>query len=271
MSRELRLTQTQREVIAHTAHAHGLVDEMALVREAVKVSSLVTRVTIDLGGEPEAAEWAKPNTAIRIEVPALDDDTALVSRVYTVRRFEAPRTIEVDVVRHGHRTPMTAWLSGIRPGDRVRVIGPRTHLLPPHDGRPIELVADDSALPAVASILAAWPDGSRGRVRSPSLDEVVLSQLPAVPGVTVERITAVADVTAPIDSVLWAAGERDDMRALRARCIAAGMDKADLRVFGYWKRGVSNSVIDAKRLDHFAALLTSTGSADGADDFDVDI
>jgi len=219
MSRSLRLTENQRHVIAHPAHAHGLADEISLVRDAAEISPIVTRVTIDLGGTPDAAEWAKPNTAIRIEVPALDDDTALVSRVYTVRRFEAPRTIEVDVVRHGHRTPMTAWLAGIRPGDSVRVIGPRTHLLPAHDGRPIELVADE----------------------------------------------------APVGAVLWAAGERDAMRALRARCLAAGMDKADLRVFGYWKQGVSNSVIDAKRLDHFAALLKATGSTDGADDFDIDI
>ncbi len=271
MSRSLRLTENQRDVIAHPAHAHGLADEISLVRDAAEISPIVTRVTIDLGGTPDAAEWAKPNTAIRIEVPALDDDTALVSRVYTVRRFEAPRTIEVDVVRHGHRTPMTAWLAGIRPGDSVRVIGPRTHLLPAHDGRPIELVADDSALPAVASILAAWPAGSRGRVRTTSRDDVVLAQLPPAPDVSVERIADVDAVEAPVGAVLWAAGERDAMRALRTRCLAAGMDKADLRVFGYWKQGVSNSIIDAKRLDHFAALLKATGSTDGADDFDIDI
>jgi NADPH-dependent ferric siderophore reductase len=271
MKRTLQLTDAQREVVDRPEHARGLDESLARVLTVRVVSSQVSRIELELDGTPHQVEWARPNTVVRLEIPSLVDDAALVSRVYTVRRFTAPGTVEIDLVRHGHRTPVTTWLAGLIPGDAVRVIGPRAHLLPVTDGRAIEIVADDSALPAVASILAAWPDGTLGRVRTTSTDETVLAELPLPAGVVLERITSLDEMEAPVDACLWAAGERDEMRSLRARCVAAGMPRDEMRIYSYWKRGVSNSVIDARRLDHFSTLLRSGMSTEGVDDLDIDV
>lgn len=97
-------------------------------------------------------------------------------RTYTVRavRGSGQRTeVDVDFVLHGSTGPASAWASAVERGDRVVLLGPRRgrgdayagiEWSPPapHDG-PLLLVGDETAVPAIASILATLPCGYVGR------------------------------------------------------------------------------------------------------------
>src|SRR5579864_9261195 len=56
----------------------------------------------------------------------LSDGGAPARRHYTIRRFErTSRTLDVDFVLHGHRTPGVAWALDAKPGDLLDIRGPR--------------------------------------------------------------------------------------------------------------------------------------------------
>ena len=102
-------------------------------------------------------------------------------RTYTARRIVGEgdeRCLVVDFVLHGtdssagHEAagPAATWAAGARPGDEVGVVAPRRG----HEGRyggiefapgaarRLLLVADETALPALASILESLPSGASG-------------------------------------------------------------------------------------------------------------
>lgn len=83
-------------------------------------------------------------------------------RTYTVRRIdpEAAR-LDVDFVTHHTPGPAGAWVAGARPGDELVIVGPderspqsRAGLdWHPGSARRVLLVGDETAAPAIASIL----------------------------------------------------------------------------------------------------------------------
>ncbi|MGD9960065.1 siderophore-interacting protein [Nocardioides sp.] len=95
-------------------------------------------------------------------------------RTYTVRavRGEGRDTrIVVDFVLHlaeGATGPASTWAAGAGIGDRLMMIAPRRGMpfggieFDPAGARTILLVADETAVPAVSSILDSLPDGTRG-------------------------------------------------------------------------------------------------------------
>ena len=103
-------------------------------------------------------------------------------RTYTIRsiRGDGPDVeVDVDVVLHddaaGAPGPAARWARTLAVGDRVLLLGPNRHSEEPYGGiawRPpplhlgrgrVVLVADETAVPAVASILATLPDGYDAR------------------------------------------------------------------------------------------------------------
>ncbi len=95
-------------------------------------------------------------------------------RTYTARAVRrAAREIDVDMVLHGDGGPASRWVSTAVPGDRITVVGPNADFDGHHGGvdfaPPVRtgclLVAgDETAVPAVASILEHLPAGARGEV-----------------------------------------------------------------------------------------------------------
>jgi len=95
-------------------------------------------------------------------------------RTYTIRevRGSGPQTtIVVDFVLHGAdgaTGPGSAWASTARPGDRLVTLAPRRGVpfggieFAPGNARHILLAADETAVPAVCSILEDLLDGTRG-------------------------------------------------------------------------------------------------------------
>lgn len=236
--------------------------EMEVVR-IVRPFASVARVTGRITPTDPAA-WAPANLAIRVEVETPEGHRP-ISRVYTVRSFDPKRLeIEIDFVIHEDDSPAMRWLQASGPGTRVWLTGPRQHFIPNH-ARRAAVFADETAIPAVYAILKAWPAGAPGHVWIETSDRAAFDELPDVPGV--ERTLILRDAPAgtaqyllPLaqalqgDWTIWAAGERQEMREIRSHFRSAGMDREDVRVFGYWRHGVSSSEIDRQRLTEYAAL-----------------
>ncbi|QKW55944.1 siderophore-interacting protein [Stenotrophomonas sp. NA06056] len=94
---------------------------------------------------------------------ALPDDARPPMRTYTIRQLRAERCeVDVDFVLHGETGPASRWAIHARPGDRVVLLAPDADCAdssegwewkPPAGVGQVLLVADETALPAVAGIL----------------------------------------------------------------------------------------------------------------------
>lgn len=230
----------------------------------------VARVTGRIA-PPDAALWMPPNQAIRIEVETPAEGRA-VTRIYTVRSFDpAASTIEIDFVEHEDDSPAMRWLRATCPGDTVWLIGPRPHFQPAHvPGKRAALLADETAIPALYALLSQWPVGAPAEIWVESCQPAAFAELPQVEGVTLHLLqrtageaagttgrlfaSARAALTDASGWTLWAAGERQEMRALRSHFHAAGIPRDEMRILGYWKLGTSSSDLDRQRLKEYESL-----------------
>ncbi|GAA2703052.1 siderophore-interacting protein [Actinoplanes palleronii] len=93
-------------------------------------------------------------------------------RTYTVRRVRAHlNEVDVDMVLHGVSGPASRWAVEAGPGSTACLLGPNAEFAgpsggidfhPPVDTNRILLVGDETAVPAIASILAGLPAGMCG-------------------------------------------------------------------------------------------------------------
>jgi NADPH-dependent ferric siderophore reductase len=116
-------------------------------------------------------------------------------RTYTIRDLQGagPGTrLVVDFVVHedGLAGPGASWALAAVPGDRVLVVGPRRgvpyggiEFAPPPDTRSLLLIGDESAVPAIASILEGLTAGPRGVVFVEVPTPADIADLQAPPGV----------------------------------------------------------------------------------------
>ncbi len=264
-----------RAVLASEGHATREIQELSLVVvEVTEPAGPFVRIRGALRGTVVHADWTLPNLAVRLAVPAIDGDEP-ASRIYTVRSFDpATETIELDVLRHGHDSPMMRWIANIRPGESVPLVGPRPHFVPDHgSGRPALLLADDSAVAALYSVLRQWPDGARGLAYVRTADQAVVDELDAPAGVVVHRVDGPlldAAREAPSGMTLWAAGERAEMRAIRDLYRRErGLPRGEVRPYGYWQAETDSTAVDRRRLAHFSTLMERGESFAEVDDLDI--
>jgi NADPH-dependent ferric siderophore reductase len=77
-----------------------------------------------------------------------------VIRSYTVRRFDAEAgELDVDFVLHGDHGPATTWATRAAVGDWVGISEPGGRYRPDPDARAHLVIGDESALPAIATVL----------------------------------------------------------------------------------------------------------------------
>jgi len=115
---------------------------------------------------------------------ALDPATRGTMRTYTVRALRpagAATELDVDVVlhldEHGRGGPAATWAASARPGDPITLLGPTSAAGPtpggiewrppvPGPGAPVRvlLAGDETAVPAVCSVLESLGDGYAGDV-----------------------------------------------------------------------------------------------------------
>lgn len=184
--------------------------------------------------------------------PAGDDRP--VVRTYTPRRYDpSTRELEIQFVLHGPG-PATEWARRARPGDQVAVGGPGGRFsLEPAAGH-WWLAADESALPAAATLLDALPPAAtvdlHVEVEGPD-DEIDLG---AGPQTTVtwhrrrgpdafgtELLDAAKQADLPDGVRVWVACESRAMRDIR-RCLTRerGVPLSQVVTRGYWRAGEQN-------------------------------
>ncbi|MBG6466619.1 siderophore-interacting protein [Pseudomonas aeruginosa] len=116
-------------------------------------------------------------------------------RTYTIRALRAEQEeVDVEFVLHGENGPASAWATHARIGDRLQLAAPNRQYgddpggyewTPPAGARHILLLADETALPAVAGILEELAGEAEPPVVEAFLEvpgEADILDLPAIPG-----------------------------------------------------------------------------------------
>ncbi|OZM71194.1 NADPH-dependent ferric siderophore reductase [Amycolatopsis antarctica] len=216
------------------------------------------RLFIPVGEDSLSRLPAKLNLVAYARYLAIAKTSRPVLRNYTVRAYRADGPggpeLDVDFVLHGSAAdgtagPAASWAQDCGVGDTVAILDEGIGFHPPGETRQVLLVADESALPAAAGILASLPPGTTGRavieipsgedrqdILTPSgveVDWVVREDAHAVPGRA--ALAAATALPVPRDGCAWVAGESALPVALRGYWVAGGMPKADIMFCGYWK------------------------------------
>jgi NADPH-dependent ferric siderophore reductase len=205
---------------------------------------------------PSGPEWYPEWCAEPVE-------ERFIMRTYTVRGLR-PEVAELDIefVLHGVNGPASAWVSEARPGDEVGLILPfavdttgtkgllhsGVDYVPPATSVRRILVADETALPALAGILEQLPAAAHATVFVEVPDARDIRPLPTpgfaditwiTPTGAVSLLEALKSADLPYDAdYAWVAGESSMIKSVRRHLVnAAGLPKAAVSFQGYWKRG----------------------------------
>lgn len=279
-------------VLQHPDHQQGMEDRYLTVTAVQDRASELVRVSAVVSGDDDLTHWGLPNPTVRIAMPEPPEEFATIpgapqttSRVYTLADVDPrARTVQIDLVRHGESSPAMRWLSTLTVGDRIDIVGPRPHRIP-GGGEPRVLLADSSAMPAAMRIVTTMPHvGETVIIAAVPEDEFALleAQRVASPGtISARRVTrydasplatAFAELDLPSTASVWAAGERDDVREIRRRCkYELGLSPEQTQVFGYWKRGMTNTRLDFARLRASRQALAAGGGLSDPDDFEIEL
>ena len=174
-----------------------------------------------------------------------------VLRTYTPRRFDpVGRELDIDFVLHDRGGTASSWARRARPGDPRVVAAGRGRYLPDPDADWHLVAGDETALPAIATILAACPSGTPVMVfvEVPGPDDRLDLACPAdpmvtwlyrdgAPGEALERAIRAADLP-PGAGRVFVAAEAAAARSIRRHLLNdRGMAKEHLYTRGYWTAG----------------------------------
>jgi len=242
--------------------------------EVVSVSSISPRLVSVLvtGDDLDGFAAAAPTSHLKVFLPAdgqeepnlpefvpegavFDEDAPRPTvRTYTPRRYDpASKTLEIQFLLHGEG-PASAWAERVKPGDKLAVAGPGGRFsLEPEAGH-WWLAADESAIPAVGTLLDALPDSvtveAHIEVDGPD-DEVDFASTaktsitwhhrrdPGAFGAELAAAARAADI--PGGARIWVACEAGAMRDIRRYLTRErGIPAGQLVTRGYWRAGEQN-------------------------------
>ncbi|MGX7672399.1 siderophore-interacting protein [Plantactinospora sp. DSM 117369] len=199
------------------------------------------------------------NTLAYLRFLTIAKSSRPVLRNYTVRGYRnepgSGPELDVDFVIHGTAGdpgagPAATWAQTCRPGDPVAILDEGIGFNPPAPVDQVRLVADESALPAVAGVLASLPPHTRGHAvievpaeadRQPlsappgvELSWLVRGDRPGVPGTL--ALAAARDLPAADSPYYgWVAGEQGLATGLRRHWVSTGVPKENIMFCGYWR------------------------------------
>ncbi|MDV5173558.1 acinetobactin utilization protein BauF [Acinetobacter baumannii] len=228
--------------------------------------------------------WQAPNLAIRLIVSNPPEGQP-ISRVYTVRSFNPVNTqIEIDFVKHEDLSSAMEWLNSAQVGTKIGLIGPRPHFIPNFTAKKhVVMFADDTAVPALYSILKQWELGISADIFIESFEKDIASQLPELEHVKIHSfhkehhtsqkgllLKAAFALENYENITIWAACERNEARALRQFFLEdQQLNKNDVRIAGYWRDGVSSSELDKLRAQHYQEHIQQGKTLNEYDDLDL--
>jgi NADPH-dependent ferric siderophore reductase len=249
------------------------------VRANVRLSPSFTRLTLSGAAMSDLTLTGRDHTVrlffpregqTALWLPSLQNDAWMAEtllqpksrrpwvRNYTVRDHR-PATHELDIefALHGDDGPASAWATRARPGDPAGILEEGYTYLPPEGGDRQLLVGDESALPAILSILSDAPDTLTGDVflEVPETADVRagiacppgvrVHWLPrndagAIPGtLALDTVRTTTGLAAP--AYAWVAGEAKLVTGVRRHLTGErGIPKSDITYIGYWRHGRSS-------------------------------
>ncbi|KAA1425267.1 siderophore-interacting protein [Mumia zhuanghuii] len=270
--------------LAAVDHPLGIREVEVLRRE--RLTPRMVRLV--LGGDLEGSGWTArtPDEHVKLVFP--DPDTGVTrhpvldgdhldwpkpfppTREYTVRRYDAEAgEVWMDFVVHPGGLA-SDWALSAEPGDRVWVAGPRSGHATPDAFTHRVVLADLTALPAVARMLEELPDGVTAQVAVLVPDAEEEQELAVREGVALtwlhldgphgehgfEPYLASLDVPAGEPWTLWAAGEAGLLKPVRRWAKDHGLvNGRTADISGYWKRGRTNEVTARRMITHRLAHL----------------
>jgi NADPH-dependent ferric siderophore reductase len=185
-----------------------------------------------------------------------------VTRTYTLRRADPQRQeLAIDFVGHSGEGIAAPWAARAEPGDVLTMSGAGGAYRPDPGGDWHLLAGDESALPAICSALEALPDDARGIAYLETSDpgEYLDAKLPG--GVQVvwlhrphpgRRPELLAEAVAagpwlPGRADVFAHGERESMKAVRAALKARLGDGDRVSLSGYWAAGRTEDAFQSEK------------------------
>lgn len=183
-------------------------------------------------GEDWYAQWC-----------ALPDEHRNPMRTYTVRAVRpAVREVDIDMALHGATGPASIWAAQVRPGSVACLMGPSADYDGVHGGldfRPgadaafLFLGGDESAVPAISSILERLPGDARGEAYLEVPTAADRLDLRAPPGVRVTWLPR--EGTAHGDRLIPAVREATGRLFTDAAGEAAELEDIDVDVDDLWE------------------------------------
>ncbi len=227
----------------------------AIVKRVQRLTPRMIRVTFT-ADELSAFAWNGPAAHIKLFFTDAANPERPVTRTYTPRRFDpATKELVVDFVLHG-AGPASEWAEQASVGQALVIAGPgRSYALDPGADWYV-LAGDDSAIPAISTILEALPPAKRVSVLLEVVDAAERHELvdstsaeirwlergadPARAGVELEH--ALRQIELPGGSgKIYVACEADAMRRIRRYLLRErSIAPADLVTRGYWKLGATD-------------------------------
>ncbi|HEY4700567.1 MAG TPA: siderophore-interacting protein, partial [Streptosporangiaceae bacterium] len=197
--------------------------------------------------------------ALREALPA---DRQPVTRTYTLRRADAERQqLVIDFVVHGDEGIAAPWAAHAEPGDVLTMSGAGGAYRPDPDCDWHLLAGDESALPAICSALEALPGDARGiayletsdpgeylDAKPPAGMEIIWLQRPepgSRPRLLADTLLAGPWLSGRAD--VFAHGERESMKAVRAALKTRLGDGDQLSLSGYWASGRTEDAFQSEK------------------------
>lgn len=239
--------------------------------EVVSVSPVTPRLVSVLvaGGDLSRFAEAAPASHIKVflpvpgqEAPAMpvmtdegrvwpQDQPRPIVRTYTPRAFDPDSgTLEVQFALHG-AGPAAEWAQRAAPGDKLAIGGPGGRFAIDLSAPRFWIAGDESALPAVGSLLDALPAGAAAEVHLEVADAKDEFPLGGPAGTTVswhhrrspdawgaELYDAAVSAAIPPGTQAWVACEAAAMRRIRRQLLdEQRVPAAALVTRGYWRLG----------------------------------
>ena len=230
----------------------------ATVKRVEHLTPRMVRVTFT---SPELADfgWNGPAAHIKLifaqpapEAPAVEPPRPTM-RTYTPRRFDREALeLDVDFILHGEG-PASHWAEQAAVGQTLTIAGPgRCYAIDPA-AEWFLLAGDDTAIPAISTILESLPATAAARVFIEVVDRADEVEIPAHPNTTVtwlHRGPDTAKAGAPLEASVrgyqmpagsgrvYVACESGAMRRIRAHLLTEKtINREHVVTRGYWKQG----------------------------------
>ncbi|HEU5472527.1 MAG TPA: siderophore-interacting protein [Actinophytocola sp.] len=195
----------------------------------------------------------------------MPDELRPPMRTYTVRAYRPDRAeIDIDFVLHGDDGLASRWAGAARPGDLVAVLGPAGQAAAGDGPRWHLLVGDETAVPAIGSIIEAAPAGTRLRAFVEVADPEEHQRFASRAEVDIQWLyrnghSVLLDAVRATEftgegAQAWVAGESGMVRAVRRHLVRErGFEAAMVSFHGYWQAGMSEEDVGRAGLRRIAA------------------